>query len=288
MEVKSEKLREMFADLGEKLQAAREAKGLSIPEVSANTRINQAFLSAIEAGEAEQLPAAAFVRGFVRNFAVALGLDGDEILDEFKRITELQGKVEMPLEPPTEVDSPRFVTLPMPKILIVAVTAALVSWVGFLIFSSDTTSDPPPVVGEGPAPSFNGEETSHGADESSEEPLANLSARAATSEAPIIAVEVEAQAPLPVTAPKTLQLRIRGLERTWIRLSVDRREPVDVLIEPAETGEWTADEEIRLTVGKSHGVSVYLNDEEILLPEETDRLVPEIILNKVTLLKLEN
>ena len=286
MEVKSEKLREMFADLGEKLQAAREAKGLSIPEVSANTRINQAFLSAIEAGEAEQLPAAAFVRGFVRNFAVALGLDGDEILEEFKRITELQGKVEMPLEPPTEVDSPRFVTLPMPKILIVAVTAALVSWVGFLIFSSDTTSDPPPAVGEEPAPSLNGEETSHGADESSEEPLANLPARAATSVAPIIAVE--AQAPLPVIAPKTLQLRIRGLERTWIRLSVDRREPVDVLIEPAETGEWTADEEIRLTVGKSHGVSVYLNDEEILLPEETDRLVPEIILNKVTLLKLEN
>ena len=286
MEVKSEKLREMFADLGEKLQAAREAKGLSIPEVSANTRINQAFLSAIEAGEAEQLPAAAFVRGFVRNFAVALGLDGDEILDEFKRITELQGKVEMPLEPPTEVDSPRFVTLPMPKILIVAVTAVLVTWVGFLIFSSDTTSDPPPAVGEESAPSLNGEETSHGADESSEEPLANLSARAATSVAPIIAVE--AQAPLPVIAPKTLQLRIRGLERTWIRLSVDRREPVDVLIEPAETGEWTADEEIRLTVGKSHGVSVYLNDEEILLPEETDRLVPEIILNKVTLLKLEN
>ena len=283
MEVKSEKLREMFADLGEKLQAAREAKGLSIPEVSANTRINQAFLSAIEAGEAEQLPAAAFVRGFVRNFAVALGLDGDEILEEFKRITELQGKVEMPLDPPTEVDSPRFVTLPLPKILIVAVTAALVSWVGFLIFSSDTTSDPPPAVGEEPGPSLNGEETSNGADESSEEPLANLPA---ASVAPIMAVE--AQAPLPVIAPKTLQLRIRGLERTWIRLSVDRREPVDVLIEPAETGEWTADEEIRLTVGKSHGVSVYLNDEEILLPEETDRLVPEIILNKVTLLKLEN
>ena len=95
-------------------------------------------------------------------------------------------------------------------------------------------------------------------------------------------------APLPAEPPKTLQLRLRGLEKTWVRLSVDRREPVEVFLEPAETVEWEANEEFRLTVGKSHGVSVYLNDEEILLPGELNLLVPDIVLNKVTLLQLEN
>ena len=73
-----------------------------------------------------------------------------------------------------------------------------------------------------------------------------------------------------------------------MRLSVDRREPVDVYLEPAETAAWAANEEFRLTVGKSHGVSIYLNGEEILLPQEPNMLIPDIVLNKLTLLKLEN
>jgi hypothetical protein len=33
---------------------------------------------------------------------------------------------------------------------------------------------------------------------------------------------------------------------------------------------------------------VYLNGEDILLPEERDQLIPDIVLNKLTLLRLEN
>jgi hypothetical protein len=93
---------------------------------------------------------------------------------------------------------------------------------------------------------------------------------------------------MPKEPPSNLQLTLRGLERSWVRLSIDRREPVDVQIQPAETGEWEANEEFRLTVGKSHGVSVYLNGEEILLPKEQNLLITELVLNKLTLLKLEN
>ena len=94
--------------------------------------------------------------------------------------------------------------------------------------------------------------------------------------------------PLPVETPKQLQLTLRGLESSWVRLSGDRREPVDGYLEPAETAAWAANEEFRLTVGKSHGVSIYLNGEEILLPQRPNMLIPDIVLNKLTLLKLEN
>ena len=73
-----------------------------------------------------------------------------------------------------------------------------------------------------------------------------------------------------------------------MRLSVDRAPPVDVLMQPAETVAWEASQEIRLTIGRSNGVAVYLNGEEVLLPQEPNRLIPNLVLNKLTLLRLEN
>jgi hypothetical protein len=91
-----------------------------------------------------------------------------------------------------------------------------------------------------------------------------------------------------VEGRQKLELTLRGLEQTWVRLSIDRAPPIDVLMEPAETVGWEANQEIRLTIGKSHGVAVYLNGEEILLPQERNRLIPNLVLNKLTLLRLEN
>ena len=92
----------------------------------------------------------------------------------------------------------------------------------------------------------------------------------------------------PLASPQNLRLTVRGLEPTWIRLSIDRAPATEVRLEPAETMNWEANEEFRLVIGKSHGVAVYLNGEDILLPEERGQLIPDIVLNKLTLLRLEN
>ena len=89
-------------------------------------------------------------------------------------------------------------------------------------------------------------------------------------------------------SPQNLRLTVRGLEPTWIRLSIDRAPPVEVRIAPAETKNWEANEEFRLIIGKSHGVAVYLNGEDILLPAARNQLIPDVVLNKLTLLRLEN
>jgi hypothetical protein len=61
-----------------------------------------------------------------------------------------------------------------------------------------------------------------------------------------------------------------------------------MLLHPADSATLDADEEVRLTIGKSQGVSVYLNGEEVALPGETDRLVADLVLNKLTVLKIRN
>ena len=72
------------------------------------------------------------------------------------------------------------------------------------------------------------------------------------------------------------------------RLTIDKNPPVDVLVEAAETQRWEADQEFRLIVGKSQGVAVFLNGLDFPLPGEPNLLIPEMVLDKLALLKLEN
>lgn len=60
--------------IGQQLAAARQAKGLSTAEVAEKLKLTARQIEALEAEEFERLPAAVFVRGFVRNYARLVGL----------------------------------------------------------------------------------------------------------------------------------------------------------------------------------------------------------------------
>jgi len=70
---------------GEKLQQARLEKGLTLEDVSKNTKIKTEFLGFIEEGEYEKLPSVSYAHGFVRNYAKFLGLPEKETMALFRR-----------------------------------------------------------------------------------------------------------------------------------------------------------------------------------------------------------
>jgi cytoskeletal protein RodZ len=63
--------------IGEQLRAAREARGLSLEQVAAETRIPQRQLVTIEAGNFAAMPGRTYAIGFVRAYAKMVGLDPD-------------------------------------------------------------------------------------------------------------------------------------------------------------------------------------------------------------------
>ena len=71
-------------NVGQRLREAREARGLSLEEVAAQTRIPIRHLRSIEDGKYEELPALTYTVGFGRNYANAVGLDGAEIGRELR------------------------------------------------------------------------------------------------------------------------------------------------------------------------------------------------------------
>jgi cytoskeleton protein RodZ len=72
-----------MGDFGGKLRAAREQKGVSLRQIAAATKISVSSLEALERNDISRLPGGIFTRAFVRSYAIEVGLDPDEIVQEF-------------------------------------------------------------------------------------------------------------------------------------------------------------------------------------------------------------
>ena len=70
--------------IGQRLREAREAKGLSLEQVAAETRIQERYLTVIEAGDFAALPSRTYAIGFTRTYARTLGLDEHEATDQVR------------------------------------------------------------------------------------------------------------------------------------------------------------------------------------------------------------
>lgn len=69
--------------IGETLQLARERKGVDLFRAERDTKIRLRYLSALEDGDYDELPAPVYTKGFLRNYAIYLGLDPEEVLDRW-------------------------------------------------------------------------------------------------------------------------------------------------------------------------------------------------------------
>jgi cytoskeleton protein RodZ len=72
------------ANIGQALRALREARGLSLQQISETTFIRRAYLQALEDMNIDQLPSRPFAIGYVRAFAEALGVSSEAAVIRFK------------------------------------------------------------------------------------------------------------------------------------------------------------------------------------------------------------
>lgn len=75
---------------GAMLRAAREAAGLTVDALSQQLKLSPRQVKALEDGDYANLPGRTFVRGFVRNYARAVGIDPEAVL------AAIPGAVEAP------------------------------------------------------------------------------------------------------------------------------------------------------------------------------------------------
>lgn len=80
-------------DLVAWLANGRRARGMSLADVAARTKIQVRTLELIEAAQFDSLPADVFLRGFIKGYARAVGLSEDEALDRYAACGKEPGPV---------------------------------------------------------------------------------------------------------------------------------------------------------------------------------------------------
>jgi hypothetical protein len=124
--------------LGEMLQLARERKGVDLFRAERDTKIRLKYLAALEDGHFEDLPAPVYVKGFLRNYAMYLALDPEEVLQRWRdEAVEVQGRratdrPPMAAPPRPIVSSRRGITISAGWLMAVLVLAAVLGFVGYI------------------------------------------------------------------------------------------------------------------------------------------------------------
>ncbi|HRZ86444.1 MAG TPA: DUF4115 domain-containing protein [bacterium] len=74
--------------LNELLKSAREAKGVTVADVSDKTKLRVRIIEALEAGDFKSIGAPAYLKGFVKIYTDYLGLDTALVIAQFKELFE--------------------------------------------------------------------------------------------------------------------------------------------------------------------------------------------------------
>lgn len=105
-------------DIGAALREVREARGLSLEQVAAATRVRPAHITAIENFDLDSLPSRPFAIGYVRAYAQALRLDAEAVVARFKaQAPEVDTNLRTPIGVRHEAQ-PRFGSLAAVAVLI--------------------------------------------------------------------------------------------------------------------------------------------------------------------------
>ncbi len=259
---------------GQYLKSMRLAKGVSLEEISRETRIGKDLLLSIENGDDASLPAEAFVKGFLRAYSGTIGIDGQEAVRRY--LAERPHIQAAGIVPPGLRTPPRRRLWPM----LAAVFGALGLLVLFSIYL--TTGSPPPPSTETDRAASQRQPAAEAASPKSASQDAGAPAAApgdAAAEetaqrppsveegvAPPAQTENALPSPGPDSAenpaaadPRKLTLEIAAREETWMKIIVDGGKPKEYTLFAGGRIALEGEAAFNLLIGNAGGVDLRFN-----------------------------
>jgi cytoskeletal protein RodZ len=132
--------------LPERLYAARERKGVDLYRAERDTKIRARYLAALERGDYRELPGAVYTKGFLRNYALYLGLEPEEILTQWRRERGDMGPPAPVIAVPRPLASPRRGLTFSPGIIVAALVTVVVFAVGAYLTVQILRFNKPPTL----------------------------------------------------------------------------------------------------------------------------------------------
>jgi cytoskeleton protein RodZ len=269
------------------LRKEREKKGLSQDQIAEMTKLRRHMVDALEREDWDKLPPPVFVKGFIRSYAKALGLDEIEVLDLYEEAATLESEKPEPLLEPRKTGK-----RPYGLFLFIAVVLAgvlLVLWKDFgpeekaastpaSTQEEETVAVPirpaePPVLEE-PAKEMPMEETRPDGQSVNPPPFVASVEKEPGEARPAERSQGEEESPVqevtsidavtgPAEAIKWHVLKGIVEGRTWMSVRIDDQEAKEYIFQPGSRPQWKARKGFHIVVGNAAGIEFEFDGQKI-------------------------
>ena len=251
---------------GRYLRSVRGEKGISLEQVSWETRIGVDTLQQIESEDIAGLPAEVFVKGFIRAYAKAVGANGDRAVQAYVDSLGVHQRSAR-----SEADLTRYSKRFWPHLLMSL--GIIVGLMTLSIFMMSLFRDPSP-KSPGSSEQQTTETASNERMPTSDGPKGGPASPGSTadpsttpmpseSENPAMAEATEAPLSESADIVKPFLLNIRANEETWLKVIVDDNAPSEYILGPGDRLALTAVQGYSLLIGNAGGVEMDLNGEPV-------------------------
>ena len=217
--------------LGEELKKERESRGISLKEISNETKISLRLLEALEKDQLDILPGKFFNKAIIQSYAGYLGLDKDHVLNMYSETSHLQEQAQKTKQ--IRRETAPIISRRTKKFINFALVVIILSASILIIFFTFKKKEVPPPIEE---------------------------------VKPVLILQEEAP---PVTEPlpketeaKEINLEITFLEETWIQVYADSELQVDGIKYAGDTAKVKALDDILIHLGNAGGLTYTLNDKK--------------------------
>lgn len=216
--------------VGELLRAEREKKGLSIKEIETAISIRALYINAIEEGNYTIVPGEVYLKGFIRNYANYLGLDGKEMVASYRLAQQpvVPNIVDTPVEPPMETRTST--NNNSKKLLIISILAICVAGSAWWVLGNQTPAKEP------------------------------LEAKQ-VQPAPVPTVPIATQ---PVAVQNNpVVIVAKYTEKCWTSVVADGKQIYEGTPQNGETITWEAQKNLTITAGNASGIDITYNGQSM-------------------------
>ena len=257
-----------MSEFGARLKQAREEQGISLRQIATATKISMGALDALERSDYSRLPGGIFSRAFVRAYALEVGLDPEQTVQDFLVEYEQYGAAGADHAPP-EVTPDDLAFLERQRRamrilryasigLVVVIAGGVVAWKMATRPSPSVAvvqpGDPPPVSLPDPPPP----------PASSVPPAIPPAVVPASSTPDASGPAASAPAGVSTAAPAKgendiVRLHLQMTGESWVRVTVDGTLQIERTLQAGDTRDTTVGREIYLQVGNAGNVQWAIN-----------------------------
>ncbi|PSN13114.1 DUF4115 domain-containing protein [filamentous cyanobacterium CCP5] len=219
-------------EIGNVLKASREADHIAIEAIAEKTLIRASLLRAIESGDLAQLPEPVYVRGLIRRYGNALGLDGDALAIQFFTPVQAQRRSGW-----TRSGSAQLRPLHLYLTYVLVMVAAISSLAYLLRRTAPEMSTMPAL-----------------------DPLAQREETQSDRQQSVTNSEDGTEAPAQAPSDSPIEVEMTLTAQSWLRIVADGETTFEGILQQGDSRSWTADQQLTIRAGNAGGVVVSYNN----------------------------